>query len=105
MDGWMRGREGKRGREEERKRGRGEERKRGREEERGFVCQTLVTARRGFIPMFARRDDAHMQVPDCEALLQPKQGRNLLTGTDRSIFGWLTLNNCSITSYQTLIQG
>ena len=26
------------------------------------------------------------------------KGKNLLTGIDRDIFGWLTLNNCSITS-------
>jgi len=30
------------------------------------------------------------------------KGRNLLTGTDRDIFGWITLNTCSITSYRTL---
>ena len=30
--------------------------------------------------------------------------RDPLTGGDRDIFGWLTLNNCSITSCQTLYQ-
>ena len=29
--------------------------------------------------------------------------RDPLTGADRDIFGWLTINNCSITSYQTLV--
>ena len=30
------------------------------------------------------------------------KGRNPLTGIDRDIFGWFTLNNCSVTSCQTL---
>ena len=30
------------------------------------------------------------------------KGRNLLTGRDRDKFGWLTSNNCSITSCRTL---
>jgi len=30
------------------------------------------------------------------------KGRKVLTGTDKDIFGWLTLNNCSITSCRTL---
>jgi len=29
--------------------------------------------------------------------------RNISTGTDRDIFGWLILNNCFITSYRTLV--
>ena len=31
------------------------------------------------------------------------KGRNILTGADKDIFGGLTLNNCSITSYRTLL--
>ena len=30
------------------------------------------------------------------------KGRKLITGTDRDIFGWLTLNNCPITSCQAM---